>query len=132
MKIVEETTALGVPFCHFKTTIHRNQYNLTFTKTNKKNTYEVHLIPLLILRNDGKVMFDNEIRKFVCDKIYDFMTQKRCSVYFNINCIGLGNEYLLWKFSRWIKYYDKKVNINSTVTQDYKNSIRFFEFTVSL
>ena len=36
MEIIEETTALGVPFCHFRTELKRNQYNLTFTKTEKK------------------------------------------------------------------------------------------------
>lgn len=47
MKIIEETTALGVPFCHFRTEVSRNQYNLTFTKTEEDNVYEVHLIPWL-------------------------------------------------------------------------------------
>ena len=47
MEIIEETTALGVPFCHFRTELKRNQYNLTFTKTEEENVYEVHLIPLV-------------------------------------------------------------------------------------
>ena len=38
MKIIEETTALGVPFCHFKTIIHSNHYNLTFTKGSTLNS----------------------------------------------------------------------------------------------
>ena len=128
MHIIEETTALGVPFCHFKTTLHSNQYNITFTKGENKNQYEVHLIPLHIKRSDNKVLFDRHLRSFVCNKIYDFIHQNNCEVYFSLNCVGLGNEYLLWKFIRWIDCYDKKVSIRSKVTESKDGSIRFFEF----
>ena len=58
MEIIEETTALGVPFCHFRTEFKRNQYNLTFTKTEEENVYEVHLIPLVIHYEKGKIVYD--------------------------------------------------------------------------
>jgi hypothetical protein len=131
MQIIEETTALGVPFCHFKTITHSNQYNITFTKGGSRNQYEVHLIPLNIKRSDNKVLFDKDLRTFVCDKIYDFINKNNCEVYFSLNCVGLGNEYLLWKFIRWIDSYKVKVTIKSKVTISKDNTIRFFEFHIT-
>ena len=130
MKIIEETTALGVHFCHFKTIIHSNHYNLTFTKGDTKNQYEVHLIPLHIKRKDNKIMFDKDLRNFVCGKIYNFIKEKNCQIYFSLNCVGLGNEYLLWKFIRWINCYKNKISIKSKVTESKDGTIRFFEFFI--
>lgn len=66
MEIIEETTALGVPFCHFRTVYKRNQYNLTFTKAEEENVYEVHLIPLVIHYEKGKIVYDKTMRNFIC------------------------------------------------------------------
>lgn len=131
MQIIEETTALGVPFCHFKTIIHSNQYNITFTKGAAKNQYEVHLIPLNIKRKDNKVLFDKDLRTFVCEKIHAFIKKNNCQIYFSLNCVGLGNEYLLWKFIRWIKSYNHNLPIKSNVTINDDNTIRFFEFFIN-
>lgn len=133
MEIIEETSALGVYFCHFRTEYNRNQYNLTFTKTEESNVYEVHLIPLLINDEKGKIAFDKSIRSFICGKVLDFMAKNNCNIYFNINCIGLNNEFLVWKFMRWIKtsnYPSAKINV--TVIENTQNSIRLFEFNVSI
>lgn len=86
MEIIEETTALGVPFCHFRTELKRNQYNLTFTKTEEENVYEVHLIPLVIHYEKGKIVYDKTMRDFICRKVLDFMSNHKCNIYFNINC----------------------------------------------
>jgi|GEM_PF-2064861 len=132
MDIIEETTALGVPFCHFRTISNRNQYNLTYTKTATENQYEVHLIPLVIHQVNGKTIYDKDLRRFVCNKLLDFMAKNRCSLYFNINCIGLSNEYLVWKFLRWIRQYKSHVICEVKITEDNSNSIRFFEFYISM
>ena len=131
MDIIEETTALGVPFCHFRTIVKRNQYNLTYTKTETANQYEVHLIPLVIHQVNGKTIYDKDLRCFVCDKLLDFMVNNECSLYFNINCIGLSNEYLVWKFLRWLRLYKEKINCEVKITEDNSNSIRFFEFFIN-
>ena len=131
MKIIEETTALGVQFCYFKTIKHSNKYNLTFTKGENKDQYEVHLIPLHIKRLDNKVLFDKDLRLFVCNKIYDFMLKNDCEIYFSLNSVGLGNEYLLWKFIRWIQSFHKKINVKSKVTISKDKTIRFFEFYIN-
>lgn len=131
MEIIEETTALGVPFCHFRTNEKRNQYNLTFTKTEELNEYEIHLIPLIINYTKDKILFDKNMRSFLCSKITDFMNKHECDIYFSINCIGLGNEYLVWKFLRWIKisnYPPNKIEIK--VTENPLDAIRFFEFRI--
>lgn len=132
MEIIEETSALGVPFCHFRTGYNRNQYNLTFTRTDEIDLYEVHLIPLLIHYRKGKIVFDKDLRAFICDKVLEFMTKCQCDVYFSINCIGLNNEFLVWKFLRWIKsssYPSQKINVK--IIENTLNSIRLFEFRVS-
>lgn len=132
MEIIEETTALGVPFCHFRTVQQRNQYNLTFTKTDDPNIYEVHLIPLHINYVKNKIVFDKAIRDFICKKVLDFMSKNQSDVYFNINCIGLNNEFLVWKFLRWIKssnYPSNKISVK--VVENTSNSIRLFEFKIS-
>ena len=131
MEIIEETTALGVPFCHFRTEFKRNQYNLTFTKTEEENVYEVHLIPLVIHYEKGKIVYDKTMRDFICKKVLEFMGKHNCSVYFNINCIGLSNEFLVWKFLRWMKfsgYPSEKFNVK--VTENNVDSIRLFEFRI--
>ena len=131
MEIIEETVALGVPFCHFKTELHKNQYNLTFTKVEGKNMYEVHLIPLVINYVNEKIIFDKNMRKFICDKVLDFMHKNKCDIYFNINCIGLNNEFLVWKFIRWIQCSNHPKNkIEVTVTEKNTASIRLFEFFI--
>jgi hypothetical protein len=131
MEIIEETTALGVPFCHFRTSYKRNQYNLTFTKTEEENVYEVHLIPLVIHYEKGKIVYDKAMRIFVCEKVIEFMLKNKCDIYFNINCIGLGNEFLVWKFLRWMKssnYPTEKFDVK--VTENTSDSIRLFEFKI--
>lgn len=35
MEIIEETKALGVLFCHFRTELNRNQYKLNFHKNRR-------------------------------------------------------------------------------------------------
>ena len=110
----------------------RNQYNLTFTKTDEIDVYEVHLIPLLIHYRQGKIVFDKDMRVFICNKVLDFMTKYQCDIYFNINCIGLNNEFLVWKFHPWIKsssYPSQKINVK--IIENTLNSIRLFEFRVS-
>lgn len=132
MEIIEETTALGVPFCHFRTIQQRNQYNLTFTNTDEPNVYEVHLIPLHINYVNNKIVYDQTIRNFICNKVLDFMVKNKCDIYFNINCIGLNNEFLVWKFLRWIKsshYPSNKISVK--VVENTSNSIRLFEFKIS-
>lgn len=132
MEIIEETTALGVPFCHFRTDKHKNQYNLTFTKTEESDVHEVHLIPLCINYKNGKIVFDKTMRDFICGKVIEFMTKNQTDVYFNINCIGLNNEFLVWKFLRWIKssgHPHQKINIK--ITTNISNSIRLFEFKIT-
>ncbi len=131
MEIIEETKALGVLFCHFRTELNRNQYNLTFTKTEDENVYEVHLIPLVIHYQNGKIVFDKFMRDFICGKISEFIYKHKCNIYFNINCIGLSNEFLVWKFLRWIKsseYPSEKINVK--VTENNIDSIRLFEFSI--
>jgi hypothetical protein len=131
MEIIEETTALGVPFCHFRTELKRNQYNLTFTKTEEASVYEVHLIPLLIHYENGKIVYDKTMRDFICKKVLEFMSNHKCDIYFNINCIGLSNEFLVWKFLRWIKYSGHPFEkFNVKVTENNINSIRLFEFRI--
>ena len=132
MDIIEETTALGVHFCHFRTLQSRNQYNLTYTKTDEINLYEIHLTPLVILDLNNKIIYDRDLRAFICNKVYQFMTENNFNVYFNINCIGLGNEFLVWKFLRWLRTFSNKINVEILITEDSLNSIRFFEFTVKL
>lgn len=132
MQIIEETTALGVSFCHFKTIRFKNQYNLTFTKLERDDFYEVHLIPLVLSSEDGRSEYDRDLRKFVCDKIYQFMQEKECKIYFSINCIGISNEYLVWKFSRWIKCFHNPIKVTLNITEDLSKSIRFFEFEIAL
>jgi hypothetical protein len=131
MITIEETTALGVTFCHFKTIRHSNIYNLTFTKGESKNQYEVHLVPVIIKRRDNRVLFDKDLRTFICGKIFDFMNKHNCEMYFSLNCVGLGNEYLLWKFIRWIKSFNHKVKIKTKVTVSKDKTIRFFEFFIN-
>lgn len=131
MEIIEETTAFSVYFCHFKTKFKLNQYNLTFTKTDTLNLFEVHLVPLIIMSADGKIAFDRDMRNFVCGKVLDFMSTNKCDVYFNVNCIGLSNEFLVWKFLRWMKssnYPSNKFDVK--ITENTINSIRLFEFTI--
>lgn len=130
MEIIEETTALGVPFCHFRTISQRNQYNLTYTKTDKPNVFEVHLIPLLIHDANGRISYDKDLREFICNKIFKFKQDHNCELYFNINCVGLSNEFLVWKFLRWLKYFNKKIVAEIKITEDIPNSIRFFEFNI--
>ncbi len=132
MDIIEETVALGVPFCHFRTLSQRNQYNLTYTKTEKENVFEVHLIPLVIHEVGGKIVYDKDLRNFICNKVFQFMHANSCELYFNINCVGLSNEYLVWKFLRWLKYFNKHIKAEIKITEDTSNSIRFFEFKISL
>ncbi len=132
MDIIEETVALGVSFCHFKTLTRRNQYNLTYTKTGNINEYEVHLIPLHINYRKGKIVYDMAMRNFICQKVYDFMLKNNCQIYFNINCIGLNNEFLVWKFIRWLKFNTLGVKAEVKITEDTSDSIRFFEFFIKM
>jgi uncharacterized protein with ACT and thioredoxin-like domain len=81
MNIIEEGEVFKVIFCHFKTRIHKNQYNLTFTKTEKKNTYEVSLVPLAITHKKDRIRFDKELRLFICNQIHDFMSKRNLNVY---------------------------------------------------
>lgn len=132
MEIIEETIALGVPFCHFRTVQQRNQYNLTFTKTEEPDVYEVHLIPLHINYKNHKIVFDKTMRDFICKKVLAFMSKNQSDIYFNINCIGLNNEFLVWKFLRWIQssgYPSQKISVK--VVENTSNSIRLFEFKIS-
>lgn len=130
MDIIEETVALGVPFCHFKTNVNRNQYNLTYTKTERPNEYEVHLIPLNIMHPTGKILFDKEMRNFICNKVHQFMLKNNCEIYFNVNCIGLNNEFLVWKFLRWLRCSTLTATTEVKITEDNTHSIRLFEFFI--
>jgi hypothetical protein len=132
MNVIEEGKVFNVSFCHFKTILHKNQYNLTFTKIDKKNTYEVSLVPIAITHKKDKINFDKDLRLFVCNKIYHFMNEHNLNVYFNINSIGLENEFLLWKFVRWINAYPKVFKVDVEVNEKKDEAIRFFEFYISL
>lgn len=129
MEIIEETIALGIPFCHFRTLTHKNQYNLTFTK--KDDLYEVHLVPLIVSCDKGRVLYDKDLRNFVCDKVFEFMQKNKCKLYFSINCIGKENERLVWKILRWIRFFKHQPQIQVFITEDTSSSIRFFEFYIN-
>ena len=59
------------------------------------------------------------------------MNKQNCEMYFSLNCVGLGNEYLLWKFIRWMKSFNHPVKIKSNITISKNKDIRFFEFFIN-
>lgn len=135
MQILEEDYDVLVDFCHFRTYLHRNVYNLTFTKLDASNIYEIHLLPCLILAKDNVVRYDPDLRTFICSKIRQFMVDKGCSVYFSINSVG-NNKALFWKFLRWIRCHNRlnnnEISIKFNVVDRPEFDIRFFEITLSL
>ena len=129
MQIIEEKEVYdGLFLCHFKTEIHSNQYNLTFTKVEENNTFTLHLIPIFYNRIDNKLLFDKDLRIFVCNTIYNFAKKNKCYVHFSLNITTIQDESLLYKFIRWINCFNKNFNVKSKVTISDDNNIRFFEF----
>lgn len=101
MIIVERELVYGIDIYRFRTS-KNIPYQLTFEKDLTQDRINVHLANLYACEPDH---YDKEVRKIVCDIVFEYLSRTNCTLFFEIEVTHERNDLTMVKFIRWAYLY---------------------------